>query len=322
MAATKFLETWRWERLGIGLFYRLVSLFLPHFWGYREKNYYYKLAIRAFDTDAKGLEKMGKSVYYSKIADIYDQTRWLTEDIAEEIADFILSLVKATPETTFLEPGIGTGLNVLPLVKRGYSVSGVDVSAEMLNQLCQKLSEIPPNLKLIHGDASQLPFPDSSYDVVLTVHMLHAVSNLETFLDEVDRVLKPKGFYLNAQWVTPPARLEFEQHFRTILSQYEVPEPAQKSRKANNGINVEDYLRDKGYKCNYLVAKEWTVSNQVQELLGFYRSRAYGLCWRIPDEDFYNAIGEFEEFCQEHYGSLEMELSSQARFEIWAYTAS
>lgn len=38
---------------------------------------------------------MKKNVYYSKIADIYDQTRWMTEPIAEEVADFILALVKA-----------------------------------------------------------------------------------------------------------------------------------------------------------------------------------------------------------------------------------
>lgn len=265
---------------------------------------------------------MGKNVYYSKIADIYDQTRWLTEPIAEEVADFILTLIKATPETTFLEPGVGTGLNILPLVRRGYSVTGIDVSQEMLNQFRQKLSEIPPNLKLIHGDASQLPFPDTSFDVVLTVHMLHAVSNLGIFLDEIDRVLKPKGFYLNAQWITPPARLEFEQHFRTILSKHQEPQLLQQTRRVINEINVEEYLRNRWYQCNYLIAKEWKVSNTVQELLNFYRSRAYGLCWLVPDEAFHLAIEEFEAFCHNHYGSLEAELSSQAKFEIWTYTAS
>lgn len=265
---------------------------------------------------------MGRSVYYSKIADIYDQTRWLTEPIAEEVADFILTLVKATPETTFLEPGIGTGLNVLPLVRRGYCVTGIDVSQEMLNQFRQKLPEIPLNLKLIHGDASQLPFSETSFDVVLTVHMLHTVSNLEIFLDEIDRVLKPKGFYLNAQWITPPLRLEFEQHFRTILSKYQEPQPLQQPRRVINEISVEKYLHNKGYQCSYWVAKEWTVTNQVQELLSFYRSRAYGLCWLVPDEAFHLAIEEFEVFCHDYYGSLEVELSSQAQFEIWAYIAS
>jgi SAM-dependent methyltransferase len=59
----------------------------------------------------------------------------MTESIAEEVADFILELVDATPETSFLEPGSGTGLNVLPLVKRGYSVTGIDTSQAMLDQL-------------------------------------------------------------------------------------------------------------------------------------------------------------------------------------------
>ncbi len=57
--------------------------------------------------------------YYDKIAHIYEQTRWLTESVAEEVADFILELVNATPETSFLEPGVGTGVNVCPFVKRG-----------------------------------------------------------------------------------------------------------------------------------------------------------------------------------------------------------
>lgn len=263
---------------------------------------------------------MGQPNYYDNIADIYDQTRWLTESIAEDVADFMLALVKATPETTFLEPGVGTGLNVLPLVRRGYAVTGIDVSQEMLNQFRQKLHEVPQNLRLIQGDASQLPFLDSSFDVVLTVHMLHTVSNWRTFLDEIDRVLKPQGFYLNAQWITPPARIEFERYFSTILSQHEELQDSRQTNRASNAINVEEYLHNKGYESTYVIAKEWTVSNTVEELLNFYKSRAYGLCWRVPDETFYCVMEEFEEFCRDHYGSLETELSSEAKFEIWAYT--
>lgn len=266
---------------------------------------------------------MTKSTYYDRIAEIYDQTRWMTETIAEDVADFILTLVQATPQTTFLEPGVGTGLNVLPLVKRGYEVTGIDASPAMLSQFRQKLGEIPSNLKLIHADASQLPFSDASFDVVLTVHMLHTVSSLRAFLNEITRVLKPQGFYLNAQWITPPARREFEQHFRAILSEYEAPpsNQVQKSAKPINQVNVEEYLHHKGYQANYLIAKEWTVSNTVEELLSFYKSRAYGLCWSVSDQAFYQAMEAFEAFCHDHYGSFATELSSKAKFEIWAYTA-
>lgn len=265
---------------------------------------------------------MVKSTYYDNIAHIYDQTRWLTESVAEEVADFILKLVDAKPETSFLEPGIGTGLNIIPFVRRGYSVTGIDASQVMLEQFRQKLHNIPPNLQLIHGDASQLPFPDQSFDVVLTVHMIHTVANWQVFLDEVERVLKLQGYYLNAQWITPPARMEFEGYLRAILAKYDVKQAPKPVNKVVEEINVDEYFCSKGYQSNYVIAKEWTVSNTVRELLSFYKSRAYGLCWMVSDEIFHHVIGEFEEFCVEHYSSLETELSSPAKFEIWAYTAS
>jgi ubiquinone/menaquinone biosynthesis C-methylase UbiE len=254
--------------------------------------------------------------YYDAIARVYDRTRWLTNSVAEEITDFILNLVNATPETTFLEPGVGTGLNVFPLVKRGYSVTGIDISQEMLARFRQKLGNIPVNLTLICGDASQLPFPDKSFDVILTVHMLHCVSNWRHFLAEIDRVLKPGGFYLNCQWITPPARREFEGHFRRIIAKYKDFKPIITDIPK---IDLENYFHRQGYTSNYFVAKEWMVSNTINELLEFLRLRAYGLCWQVSDETFERAINKFEEFCIEHYSSLENGLSSPAKFEIWAY---
>ncbi|MBD2436801.1 class I SAM-dependent methyltransferase [Nostoc sp. FACHB-110] len=262
---------------------------------------------------------MKKSNYYDNIAQIYDQTRWLTEPIADSIADFILDLTSATPETSFLELGVGTGLNVIPLVRRGYPVTGIDISSEMLEQFRQKFNVVPPQLTLIQGDASQLPFPDNSFDVVLTVHMLHTVTDLQVCLDHIDRVLKPGGFYLNCQWITPPARREFEGYFQDILSKHEEIKPNKNLEKPK--IDVEAYLQQKGYVSNYLVAQEWTVNNTVEELLSFLQARAYGLCWRVSEEIFAQAINEFQEFCINNYGSLKTILSSEAKFEIWAYRA-
>ncbi len=258
--------------------------------------------------------------YYDRIAPFYDQTRWMTESIAEDVADVILDFVQATPKTSFLEPGVGTGLNVLPLVKRGYSVTGIDISREMLDQFRQKLSGIPQNLTLIHGDASQLPLPDRSFDVVLTVHMIHNVADWKTFLDDVERVLKPRGFYLNAQWITPSARRDFEGHFRQIAAKYEGAKISKQNDVAMNAIDIEDFLGNKGYPSTYVIAKEWTVKNTVGELLSCFKSKSYGICWRMPDEIFNRIMSELEAFCLKHYGSLQAELSSNAKFEIWAHT--
>lgn len=63
---------------------------------------------------AKALRMNGFN-YYNHIAPIYDQTRWMTEAVAEDVADYILKRVGAHTETSltsFLEPDVGTGLNV------------------------------------------------------------------------------------------------------------------------------------------------------------------------------------------------------------------
>ena len=193
---------------------------------------------------------MSQSNYYDHIASIYDQTRWMTDGVAEEIADFIVERVGATADTSFLEPGVGTGLNVMPLVRRGYAVTGMDISQEMLEQFRQKLRDsseragpeqvgfdqaAPKNLTLIQGDASELPFADDQFDVVLTVHMIHAVADWQHFLDEIGRVLKPGGVYINAQGRLPPARKAFKissmRFYRAIFP--EIGEPIRPSRRIN-----------------------------------------------------------------------------------------
>jgi ubiquinone/menaquinone biosynthesis C-methylase UbiE len=193
---------------------------------------------------------MKQTNYYNKIAESYDRTRWLSEPVAAEVVDFILKLVGATPDTAFLEPGVGTGLNVIPLVKRGYPVTGIDISQEMLDRFRQKLGEVPSNLQLIHADASRLLFPDRSFDVGLTVHILHAVADWKVLVNDMMRVLKPNGYYLNCQWITPPARLEFEGYFRGILSKYASSQPSFEQ------IDVAGYLQTR-CESNYYVAKEW-----------------------------------------------------------------
>lgn len=258
--------------------------------------------------------------YYDNIAQIYDETRWMTEAVAEKVVDVILEVVDAKPGTSFLEPGVGTGLNVFPLVKRGYSVTGIDVSRNMLAQFRQKFNAIPKNLALLRMDASNLSFSDRSFDVVLTVHMIHTVSDWKGFLEQIERVLKPQGFYLNAQWIMPPHRMKFDVDFRSILEQHK---PLSKQPNTTTGeTNVEGYFRKKNWKSNYLVAHEWLTTNTVEELFSYYQARAFGVCWDVADNIYEQVMQDFEKFCVKQYGSLKAELSSNAKFEIWSYTAS
>jgi SAM-dependent methyltransferase len=67
---------------------------------------------------------------------------------------------------TILDIGGATGAFSVPLARMGYKVTHVDLSEEMLILAQQKSKEID-NIKFIQANATNLPFEDNSFDLVL-----------------------------------------------------------------------------------------------------------------------------------------------------------
>ena len=81
------------------------------------------------------------SLSFDPVAHIYDATRGYPFEVAQRIAQAIETTTSATPATTFLEVGIGTGRIAFPLASLGHTYSGVDISGKMVEQLETKLAE-------------------------------------------------------------------------------------------------------------------------------------------------------------------------------------
>ena len=54
------------------------------------------------------------------------------------------------------------------------------------------------NLNFVVGDAHAMPFPENAFDAVLNIESAHHYSDVERFLGEVHRVLRPGGFLMMA----------------------------------------------------------------------------------------------------------------------------
>lgn len=87
---------------------------------------------------------------YKKVAENYD----LYVDIVcpessalngETCIEFYLNLAKEYGNKGILDIGCGTGCTIIPLLEKGYKVTGIDISHEMINILSKKL--INKNLK-------------------------------------------------------------------------------------------------------------------------------------------------------------------------------
>lgn len=104
-----------------------------------------------------------------------------------------------------LDLGCGTGdltINIAKLADKGTDITGLDYSQPMLERAQQKATKsgVGKLIHFIHGEATQLPFPDSHLDCV---GISFAFRNLTyknplagAHLAEVKRVLKPSGRYV------------------------------------------------------------------------------------------------------------------------------
>ena len=102
-----------------------------------------------------------------------------------------------------LDVACGTGDMAVSLVERGCTVTGVDISEEMLAIARQKA----PIVTFMIADAEHLPFPDASFDAVTCAFGVRNFVHLEQGLNEMLRVLKPGGQLVVLELATPDSPL-------------------------------------------------------------------------------------------------------------------
>jgi 2-polyprenyl-3-methyl-5-hydroxy-6-metoxy-1,4-benzoquinol methylase len=94
-----------------------------------------------------------------------------------------------------LDIGCGCGVPLArDLVASGYAVTGVDLSAVQI----RRARQLVPTARFLHADATQLRFPSSTFDAVVSLYALIHVPLDEQppLLDRVGGWLRPGGWFL------------------------------------------------------------------------------------------------------------------------------
>jgi len=138
------------------------------------------------------------------------------------IPDFI-NHFNLTKNSSVLDVGCGKGFMLHDLVKAlpGIKVSGIDISQYAISNCIETME---PFLQV--ADARQLPFPDNSFDVVISITTLHNL-NREDFIvsiNEIERVSKKKSFITLDAYRNEEERLAMEAWNLTALTVMEVDE--------------------------------------------------------------------------------------------------
>jgi demethylmenaquinone methyltransferase / 2-methoxy-6-polyprenyl-1,4-benzoquinol methylase len=102
------------------------------------------------------------------------------------------------------------------------NITGIDISAEMLNIGKQKVAqkELNHKITLQQADSENLPFADNNFDAVTVAYGVRNFENLERGLTEIYRVLKPTGKVVILEFSQPkgfPFRQLFQAYFKYVL---------------------------------------------------------------------------------------------------------
>ncbi|PGS52051.1 class I SAM-dependent methyltransferase [Bacillus cereus] len=92
-----------------------------------------------------------------------------------------------------IDIGCGGGIYTKELALMGANnVVGLDFSKEILQAAKENCNNFP-NISFIHGDAHNIPYPNETFDIVISRAVIHHLQDIPTFLREASRILNKNG---------------------------------------------------------------------------------------------------------------------------------
>jgi SAM-dependent methyltransferase len=124
----------------------------------------------------------------------------------------LLNAARIKADRLVLDVACGPGFVAAGAADRGAVVHGMDFSAAMLSVA----RSLHPGLAFDKGDAEALPYPDKSFDAVVSNFGIHHVPQPILALREAHRVLRPEGTVAFTIWAAPAENVAWKLIFDAI----------------------------------------------------------------------------------------------------------
>ena len=162
-------------------------------------------------------------------------------DLARTIvgaAEVLVERVGARSGENLLDVATGSGNVAIPAALAGASVTGLDLTPELLEAARRRAEEAGVDIHFIEGDAEELPFADDSFDRVTSCFGVIFAPRHKHAANELARVARPGATVAFTAWT--PEGLN-GQMFKTIGAHMPAPPPDAESPLL---WGVEDHVRE------------------------------------------------------------------------------
>jgi SAM-dependent methyltransferase len=139
-------------------------------------------------------------------------------------AEFV-SRVGIAPGQRVLDVACGSGNLARPAARAGARVTGVDLAANAIAAGRVRAAEHGLEIEFLEGDCEDLPFPDRTFDVTLTMFGAMFAPRPAVVAFELARVCKPGGRLAMANW----GRLGFVFEMFSLTASFAPPPPGMPS---------------------------------------------------------------------------------------------
>ena len=123
--------------------------------------------------------------------------RWYDRSTRGRIPEFVRTaedVAASLPAgSAILEVAPGPGFLAIELAKRGYSVTGIDISKSFIEIAGRNAHDAGVTVDFRRGDVARMPFADNSFDFIVCVAAFKNFPDPVAALDEMHRVLRPGG---------------------------------------------------------------------------------------------------------------------------------
>jgi ubiquinone/menaquinone biosynthesis C-methylase UbiE len=155
------------------------------------------------------------------------KTTWEAGDFSE-VAKHIETTAEAFVERLNIQPGMkvldvacGSGNLAVVAAEKGAEVTGIDIADNLIEAAKKRAEILGLDIKFEQGDAEDMPYPDDTFDLVMTMFGAMFAPRPDVTANELVRVCKPGGRIAMANW-TPSG---FAGQMFKLSSKYLPPPP-------------------------------------------------------------------------------------------------